>query len=78
MKEVKYCDLKYDDLFKIQPDKSEVIFDLRNGRKTEDRRVFKVTPYGALQITDCFGDNIEERNYKIYPYLTMPVYVEED
>ena len=76
MKLVKYCDLNNGDLFTLNPG-NKMITAGRAGFKVNDRRWFRVTNNGALQLTDAFGDNCEADNFRIYPYLTMPVYVKE-
>ena len=77
MKEVKYCELKYGDLFKLQPDNKMVVYDIYNHR-TKDRRVFRKTNDGALEIINCFGDKCEAQDYRVYCYSEMPVYIEEE
>lgn len=59
---MKYKDLKNDDLFKLFK---------------SDRRVFKKTSDGALQIKDYEGFYCENRGFRVYPYLDMPV-IKED
>lgn len=45
--------------------------------KVPDVRVFRKDREGATQIVDSFGSPCESRGYKIFPYLTMDVYVKE-
>lgn len=77
MKEMTYGDLEYGDEFKISPDGKRVVYDVY-GHRTLDRRWFRKTNDGSLEIIDCFGNPCEAQNYRIYCYLTMPVYVRED
>lgn len=55
---MKYKDLKNGDLFKL----------FKN-----DKRTFKKESNGALQITDVYGYKCENSNFRVYPYLDMPV-----
>lgn len=75
MKEVKYCDLKYGDEFMLQAPGKMVMYDIY-GHRTYDRRVYRKTNDGALEIINCHGDKCEAQNYRMYPYLTMPVWIE--
>lgn len=76
MKEVRYCDLRIGDEFKLQPNGKFVTYDLY-GHRTKDRRVLRKTNDGALEVIDCFGNECEEQNYRHYLYLTMPVWIDE-
>jgi hypothetical protein len=42
-----------------------------------DHRVFRKESNGALQIKDAYGDPCADRDYHIYGYLDMPVWVEQ-
>ena len=43
-----------------------------------DHRVYRKESNGALQIKDAYGFPCENENYKVYCYLTMPVWVEQE
>lgn len=40
-----------------------------------DKRVYRKDREGATQIVDAYGDPCENKANKIYPYVTMDVYV---
>ena len=61
MKEIKYCELKIGDKFKIEK---------------EDKKIFVREKEGALLIIDKYGYPCAMRNDKAYFYLDMPVFVE--
>ena len=46
--------------------------------KKNDKRVFRKESNGALQIKDAYGDPCAERDYHIYGYLDMPVWIENE
>ena len=46
--------------------------------KKYDHRVFRKESNGALQIVDSYGFPCEKENHKVYCYLTMPVWVEQE
>lgn len=74
MKEVRYGDLKYGDEFMIQAPGKMVQYDL-DGHRTKDRRVFRKTNDGALEIIDRHGTKCEEQNYRVYPFSAVPVWI---
>ena len=43
-----------------------------------DYRVYRKESNGALQIVDSYGFPCEKENHKVYCYLTMPVWVEQE
>lgn len=43
-----------------------------------DHRVYRKESNGALQIKDAYGFPCEKENQKIYCYLTMPVWIEQE
>ena len=43
-----------------------------------DHRVYRKESNGALQIVDSYGFPCEKENHKVYCYLTMPVWVEQE
>jgi len=43
-----------------------------------DHRVYRKESNGALQIVDSYGVPCEKENYKVYCYMTMPVWVEQE
>ena len=43
-----------------------------------DHRVYRKESNGALQIKDAYGFPCEKENHKVYCYLTMPVWVEQE
>ena len=44
--------------------------------KKNDKRVFRKESNGALQIKDAYGYLCADRDYHIYGYLDMPVWIE--
>ena len=44
--------------------------------KKNDNRVFRKESNGALQIKDTYGDPCADKDYHIYGYLDMPVWIE--
>lgn len=68
-----YQDLRNGDTFKLQPEGKMVEYDLY-GHRCKDRRVYMKTNDGALEIIDCHGNECSKQNYRVYCYLTMPVY----
>ena len=73
MIKLQYKDLKVGDLFRLQPEGKMVQYDLR-GHFCKDRRVYRKTNNGDLEIIDCHGNKCEAAGYKVYSYLTMPVW----
>ena len=70
-KPIKYCELSVGDVFTLNCDYTE---DIRNGKIHKikgDKRLFRKDAEGATEIRDMYGN---PNDWKVYPYLTMPVY----
>ena len=46
--------------------------------RKNDKRVFRKEKEGALQIKDADGFPCESRNFHIYCYMDMPVWIESE
>lgn len=73
MKQLTYRDLQNGDTFKLQPEGKMCQYDIY-GHRCKDRRVYMKTNDGALEIVNCHGDECAEQNFRVYCYLSMPVY----
>lgn len=67
-----------DNLIKIAYKELKVGDEFIINLKKNDKRVFRKENDGALQITDAYGDPCAERDYRIYCYFDMPVWIESE
>ncbi len=75
MKECKYCDLEIGDLFSLNC--SEVKTVTAGGnivRIKGDKRIFKKEREGASEVIDEYGHKSPMSNWRMYPYMDMPVW----
>lgn len=67
-----YGELKEGDIFSLGCKYVETI----NGKIKGDKRLFRKDREGATQVVDVYGDRIINPTFKIYCYLSMPVFKE--
>jgi hypothetical protein len=65
-----------DNLVKVKYQEVKVGSTFKLGKK--DNRVFRKEKEGGLLVKDKYGFPCESEGHKVYCYLTMPVWVEQE
>lgn len=79
MIECKYYELSVGDLFSLNCPYVRTATPLGEIHKIKgDKRVYRKENEGALQIRGIYGENCEDRSYKVYPYYNEPVWKIEE